>query len=357
MNTTEAVILALENNPSVIVPLVREIPRSILKRRPAPGEWSAHEIACHLAGPEGEGSMHRSEQDDRKPLARLWAALRGLIARPESFPQQRGRSPGSYPVPDPPETAPATGVLRFFTPHEARSVEALTARILPSGPDGFGAREAGVPNYIDYLLAQRDAFGQPVYRQLPYARAYAGEHPPAAEPSVEGPVIWVKKEELKRYGFQTALDPQEVYRRGLAALDRCARSRFDADFVDLPPDAQNDIVAALAADTAAGFDEPSPRVFFEMVEEHTIEGAFSDPQYGGNLDKIGWKAIRYPAAQRTYSPDDMKNEEFDLAPQALAELHHIHARMPAAHGSDFHSTLAMAMPLTPRGYHSKKRTT
>lgn len=31
------------------MPLVREVPPSILKRRPAPKRWSAHEHACHLA--------------------------------------------------------------------------------------------------------------------------------------------------------------------------------------------------------------------------------------------------------------------------------------------------------------------
>jgi hypothetical protein len=49
MNSTEIVIAALENNPSIIVPLVREFPPALLKRRPAPREWSAHEIACHVA--------------------------------------------------------------------------------------------------------------------------------------------------------------------------------------------------------------------------------------------------------------------------------------------------------------------
>ncbi len=49
MNSTDAVIAALENGPSLIVPLVREVPPSILKRRPTPHSWSAYEIACHLA--------------------------------------------------------------------------------------------------------------------------------------------------------------------------------------------------------------------------------------------------------------------------------------------------------------------
>lgn len=49
MNNPEAVISALENAPSIIVPLVREVPEAVLKRRPLPGKWSAHEHACHLA--------------------------------------------------------------------------------------------------------------------------------------------------------------------------------------------------------------------------------------------------------------------------------------------------------------------
>jgi uncharacterized damage-inducible protein DinB len=43
------VIDALERAPSLVVPLVREVPPAILKRRPAPAKWSAHEHACHLA--------------------------------------------------------------------------------------------------------------------------------------------------------------------------------------------------------------------------------------------------------------------------------------------------------------------
>jgi DinB superfamily len=49
MNTITSVIDALERAPGVVVPLVREVPGVLLKRRPAPGRWSAHEHACHLA--------------------------------------------------------------------------------------------------------------------------------------------------------------------------------------------------------------------------------------------------------------------------------------------------------------------
>ena len=44
-----SVIEPLRRAPEVIVPLVREIPEAIVKRRPGAGKWSAHEHACHLA--------------------------------------------------------------------------------------------------------------------------------------------------------------------------------------------------------------------------------------------------------------------------------------------------------------------
>lgn len=47
-NTT-ALIVALEAAPGVIIPLIREVPQQILKRRPAPEKWSAYEHAVHLS--------------------------------------------------------------------------------------------------------------------------------------------------------------------------------------------------------------------------------------------------------------------------------------------------------------------
>lgn len=44
----ETVLEQLARGPAVVIPLVREVPAEILKRRPQPGIWSAHEHACHL---------------------------------------------------------------------------------------------------------------------------------------------------------------------------------------------------------------------------------------------------------------------------------------------------------------------
>ena len=49
INDTSALIAALETAPGVIIPLIREVPAQILKRRPSPAKWSAYEHACHLS--------------------------------------------------------------------------------------------------------------------------------------------------------------------------------------------------------------------------------------------------------------------------------------------------------------------
>lgn len=49
MSDTDILISALETAPGVIIPLIREVPLQILKRRPSPEKWSAYEHAIHLS--------------------------------------------------------------------------------------------------------------------------------------------------------------------------------------------------------------------------------------------------------------------------------------------------------------------
>jgi hypothetical protein len=49
MSNTTVLISALETAPGVIIPLIREIPPQILKRRPGLAKWSAYEHAIHLS--------------------------------------------------------------------------------------------------------------------------------------------------------------------------------------------------------------------------------------------------------------------------------------------------------------------
>jgi len=49
MSDSTTLISALATAPGVIIPLIREVPPQILKRRPSPAKWSAYEHAVHLS--------------------------------------------------------------------------------------------------------------------------------------------------------------------------------------------------------------------------------------------------------------------------------------------------------------------
>ncbi len=44
--------------------------------------------------------------------------------------------------------------------------------------------------------------------------------------------------------------------------------------------------------------------FFAVVYEHTLEGTFGDPLYGGNRDAVGWKLVGFPGAVGVYGRAD-----------------------------------------------------
>lgn len=229
-----------------------------------------------------------------------------------------------YPAaPPPPAEPPPADRLRFFSLREARAVDALIGRILPGTPDDPGAREAGVLNYIDYWLAQDDGYNMPFYRKPPFAETFEGGGPPPPAETTPYRVIWVPKDQIERYGPQSALTPQDIYRVGLASLDRYAHELHGQDFADLSEDQMDAVVDDLASGKATGFGDPSAKGFFSQVRTDLVNGLFSDPAYGGNKEMAGWKLIGYPGAQRAYTPAEMANGT-RREPQSLAQLPHFH---------------------------------
>ena len=171
----------------------------------------------------------------------------------------------------------------FFNADETRTLDAVTARVMPSEPDGRGAREACVVTYID--------------------RAVAGY-------------------------FR---DLQGIYRVGLQRLDDCCRAGYGKAFADLTTAEQDEALLAVegAADSAVSLaakamlaadrrESVLPR-FFAIVREHTIQGMFCDPLYGGNRDFTGWKLIGFPGAQWGYTAEQML-EGFDATTISILSL-------------------------------------
>jgi len=226
-----------------------------------------------------------------------------------------------YPDVPGPDDLPPDGVMGFFTPHEAKTVEALVATILPGTPDDPGAREAGVVYYIDACLAYQNGFTNRTYHRPPYAMAYEGETPPEGQTPEGMNMIWVPKDLFERYGWQSILTPREMYRMGIMAVDRYAQEQHGGKFVELSAEQQEQIVGDMVDDKLEAFGNVTSQTFFEVLREHIIEGMFSDPVYRGNRGLVGWQLIGYPGAQRAYTPVDMANEHFQRNPQSMEDLH------------------------------------
>lgn len=151
---------------------------------------------------------------------------------------------------------PVREALENLTALEADTLEAVTARILPSDENGPGAFEARAVHYIDRCL---------------------GAH---------------------------LRSSSDAYATGLSALHEHAMQRHDRSFAALDEERQDALLAAMEAGELDGFT-PDSAAFFELLRDHTIEGTFSDPYYGGNRDFVGWDLLGYPGVRLGTTPQEV----------------------------------------------------
>jgi hypothetical protein len=93
-----------------------------------------------------------------------------------------------------------------------------------------------------------------------------------------------------------------LYERGLQTLDERARARHASGFAGLDGAAQDSLLRELES-APIGSDG---QAFFETVRNHTIEGMFGDPSWGGNRGFGGWKLIGYRRPQLVWSAADQE---------------------------------------------------
>src|SRR5262245_48180756 len=158
--------------------------------------------------------------------------------------------------------APAREAFETLTATEADLLEAIVARLIPSDSLGPGAKEARAAHYID--------------------RALGG----------------------------ALASSRQAYAAGLAALDRYARISRGKPFVELSATDQDSVLIDVEAGSAtgtpgAGFTGNSAQ-FFTMVLNHTRQGTFGDPYYGGNANFVGWDMIRYPGVRTGVTAADQQ---------------------------------------------------
>ena len=166
-----------------------------------------------------------------------------------------------------------------LTTPQLRLLTAICDRLIPPGPEGPSATEAGVVTFIERQLDGPWGHGARMYREGPFVQPDAG------------------------HGWQSPLTPAEVYAHGLDAIARHVRERHDGELADLDPAAQDEIVTAWEAGELTTFSEVDGRAFFAMVRQNAVEGLLSDPGYGGNRDMVGWRWLGYPGVARAHGDD------------------------------------------------------
>jgi Gluconate 2-dehydrogenase subunit 3 len=173
-----------------------------------------------------------------------------------------------------------SGSLAFLTADEHRVLTRACDRMIPALDTHPGAAALGVADYIDTLLGAFTFEPPRIWCGGPYSGRAGGD------PSFDQFMTLSHVEELAwrtriegSQGFPErefngpVVGWQTQYRVGLAALG--------ADFADLDGEVQD---ARLDADPA----------FKALVYRHACEGAYGAPEYGGNRDAAGWRAIQFP---------------------------------------------------------------
>ncbi|HEY1622580.1 MAG TPA: gluconate 2-dehydrogenase subunit 3 family protein [Streptosporangiaceae bacterium] len=191
---------------------------------------------------------------------------------------------------------PAARSSRFFTDHEAAVVEAATARIAPGPSDDPaeaghpGAREADVTGYIDTMLSMFTETGTP--------KVFAGG--PWSNRHTSGPdmmAMFLSIDPVTKIAWNKRVGGwQRQYRTGIASLDKLA----GGNFTKVSAAKQDQVLAKVAVSS-----------FLSLLFEHTIEGLYSNPEYGGNRDLAGWKDISYPgdSQPRGYTDDEVSRSD------------------------------------------------
>ncbi|MBI0330060.1 gluconate 2-dehydrogenase subunit 3 family protein [Burkholderia plantarii] len=175
-------------------------------------------------------------------------------------------------------TAPAPAEAyrpRFFDATEWAFVHAACDRLIPADAEGPGALEAGVPEFIDRQMDTPYAHGAHWYMQGPFQGG-----PP-------------------ELGYQLKLVPRDLYRLGIAAVNRYSATAHGKPFAELDAATRDAVLGALEGGRVELGEVPA-QVFFGQLLQNTREGYFCDPVHGGNRGMAAWKMIGFPGARADF---------------------------------------------------------
>jgi len=189
---------------------------------------------------------------------------------------------------------------RFLNDSEKEFLWAAVDRLIPPDERWAGAAEAGVVNFIDLQMGGAWGRGDLLYMHGPFRQG-----------------SWTQ-------GYQLEYTPAELFRRSILAINRqCAAQ--GTPFTQMSHTEKDAFLITLEKGELDLDGIPS-NIFFDQLLDQTVQGFFSDPIYGGNKNKVGWRMIGFPGAYANYFDlvdkhgIDFRREPLSIGEQALAEF-------------------------------------
>lgn len=212
------------------------------------------------------GSLDEGGEEEQKPRTisrRKVLTILGTVPVAAAI----GQVPQTQTPVNPPATSHNPGTVapvgaprgpRFFDKHEWATLGVLVDYIIPRDSRSGSATDAKVPEYIDYLLAEKDAN---VNEQV----------------QMHGGLAWIDTESRKRFG-KTFINASDAQRRQIL------------DDIAYPQKAKREMSYGVA--------------FFNRLRDRTASGFFSsamgwkDVQYIGNVFNPGYDGCPQPALDK-----------------------------------------------------------
>jgi len=216
------------------------------------------------------------------------AAASGTIATPQPAAAQAPAVPTALP--------PAT--YAFLNLEEAAFVEALVDHMIPADDLTPKGTDLGINIYIDRALAGAWGKGDRLYMQGPW------------------------KPGVPSQGYQLPLTPAQLYRAGITATNAHCRKTYGKTFEKLAEPQREEVLVGLSTAKVTFDDGPPVRVFWSTVYQTVMEGMFSDPIYGGNRNKAGWRMIGFPGALAVHreNVEKYRGKKFPVDPVGIADM-------------------------------------
>ena len=230
------------------------------------------------------------------------AAVIGTLPQPApaqqspSAPGQQG-TPAQVPQPGA-APSPTSAPYAYLNLQEQAFVEALVDHMVPADVLSPKGTDIGINIYIDRALAGGWGKGERLYMQGPW------------------------REGVPSQGYQLPLTPADLYRSGIAAANAFCVKTYGKSFDKITESQREEFLLGLQAGKVTFENGPPARVFFTTIYQTVMEGMFSDPIYGGNRNKAGWKIIGFPGviAVHYQNVEKFRDKKYTADPLSIADV-------------------------------------